>query len=129
MPGRDLGATRRGGLGDETREPRENRDLGEITIADLALLRLTEVEVHGSDLGMGLTDWSDVFTATALPVRIPWLAVRTRSQKLVDPEVQGTWLLVGDRGRWLVSVNGDQVSSAPAGHDADRRLRDPGFRP
>ena len=41
----------------------ESRDAGmsgrmPLTIRDLALLRLTEVEVHGTDLAMGLGGWS-----------------------------------------------------------------------
>jgi hypothetical protein len=102
----------------EVKEPEENRDLGRVTIAGLALLRLTEVEVHGLDLGLGLEDWSDVFVTAALPVRIAWLATRRSNHRAVDRGVQGSWLLVGDDGAsWRVAVEGDEVTSGPA----DRR--------
>lgn len=57
-------------------EPAGNRDLGPVPLARLALLRLTEVEVHGSDLDVGLPDWSATFVDLALPFRVGWLAVR-----------------------------------------------------
>ena len=52
------------------REPDDLPDLGTLTLAQLALLRLTEVEVHGTDLGLGLADWSADFVGTALPFRV-----------------------------------------------------------
>lgn len=58
------------------REPAANADLGTSPLTRLALLRLTEVEVHGSDLGVGLPAWSDTFVDLALPFRLWWLAVR-----------------------------------------------------
>ena len=42
-------------------EPSDNPDLGLIPLSRLPLLRLTEVEVHGSDLALGLGDWSTTF--------------------------------------------------------------------
>jgi hypothetical protein len=102
----------------EIEEPEDNRDLGRTTIADLTLLSLTEVEVHGGDLGLGLEDWSDVFVRSALPFRVAWLATRRSNHRAVDRGVQGSWLLVGDDGaRWRVSVDGERVSSGPADHD------------
>ena len=99
----------------EIEEPEDNRDLGRTTIADLALLCLTEVEVHGGDLGLGLRDWSNVFVRSALPGRVAWLATRRSNHRAVDRDVQGSWLLVGDDGaRWRVSVDGDRVSSGAA---------------
>ena len=35
----------------EIEEPQGSHDLGRTTVSDLALLRLTELEVHGGDLG------------------------------------------------------------------------------
>ena len=97
--------------GTEINEPEDNRDLGRTTLADLALLRLTEVEVHGSDLGLGLQDWSDVFVDAALPARIAWLATRRSNHRAVDPDLQGSWLLVAEDGPcWRISVTGDQVT-------------------
>jgi hypothetical protein len=96
-------------------EPAENPDLGRSTIALLALLRLTEVEIHGSDLDLGLSDWSDVFVANALPVRLGWVATRRSNHRPIARGVQGSWLLRAIDGPcWLVSVHGDRVASEPA---------------
>jgi hypothetical protein len=99
-------------------EPADNPDYGRISISVLPLLRLTEVEVHGSDLDLGLSEWSDTFVEVALPSRIAWLAIRRRDPSLYEPDVQGSWLLAAKGGpRWLVSVNGEEVESRPAGPD------------
>jgi len=52
------------------REPEAQHDLGPLPLARLPLLRLTEVEVHGSDLDVGLDDWRDEFVEVALPFRL-----------------------------------------------------------
>lgn len=57
-------------------EPAGNSDLGSVTLRTLAVLRLTEVEVHGTDLAIGLESWSDDFVAAALPMRLHRLAAR-----------------------------------------------------
>jgi hypothetical protein len=57
----------------EVIEPRDNPDLGPIRLGRLPLLRLTEVEVHGTDLGLNLGDWSELFINTVLPMRLEWL--------------------------------------------------------
>jgi hypothetical protein len=94
------------------REPVGNPDLGETTIAGLALLRLTEVEVHGSDLDLGLSDWSDVFVKSAFPFRIGRLASPRSRQRAVESGVQGSWtLLATDGPSWRISVSGDEVTS------------------
>lgn len=74
----------------EVREPDENPDLGAVPLARLALLRLTEVEVHGSDLDLGLPDWSDTFVDLALPFRLGWVAARRPPGASTD--VEGTWI-------------------------------------
>lgn len=48
-------------------EPSDNVDLGPITLWTLALLRLTEVEVHGHDLDLGLSPWSATFVESCSP--------------------------------------------------------------
>jgi uncharacterized protein (TIGR03083 family) len=99
----------------EVSEPDRQPDLGRLTVARLALLRLTEVEVHGSDLGLGLDDWSDLFVRAALPFRLDWLNVRRTNHRAVDDQVEGSWLLVADDGpTYLVSVAGTTVRSRPA---------------
>ena len=102
------------------REEAGTTDLGVVPLAMLALLRLTEVEVHGTDLDLGLADWSDVFVTTALPVRLGWLATRRSNQRPVDPEVEGRWLLAATDGpAWRVGVRHGQVTSEPAEHGSD----------
>ncbi len=96
------------------REPRDNPDLGETTISGLAILRLTEVEVHGSDLDVGLDDWSDVFVRSALPFRIGRLASGRSRQRALDSGVRGSWILVATDGpSWRISVGDDEVASEP----------------
>ena len=58
------------------REPPDNPDLGTVPLAWLPIFRLTEVEVHGTDLGLGLPPWSDVLVRHALPMRLARLAAR-----------------------------------------------------
>ena len=92
-------------------EPAGNPDLGPVTIERLALLRLTEVEVHGTDLDLGLDDWSEFFVAHALPIRLGWLATRRSNHRRVDTAVEGSWLLVAADGpSTVVSVRGPQVT-------------------
>jgi uncharacterized protein (TIGR03083 family) len=103
-------------------EPSGPADLGTITVGVLALLRLTEVEVHGVDLDLGLADWSDLFVAQALPFRLGWLAARRSNHRAVDAGLVGTWLLAASDGpTWRVAVSGPAVDSQPVppGTEAD----------
>ena len=96
------------------REPADNLDLGDTTIAGLAILRLTEVEVHGSDLDVGLGDWSDLFVKSALPFRIGRLTSSRNCARAVDSGVRGSWALVATDGpSWRVSVSVDEVTIEP----------------
>ena len=96
-------------------EPAGNPDLGPTRVAHLALLRLTEVEVHGTDLDLGLHDWSAVFVTETLPVRLAWLSTRRTNHRRADPAPQGSWLLHPSDGPCrLVSVHGERVASEPA---------------
>jgi hypothetical protein len=96
-------------------EPADNPDLGTVRLSDLALLRLTEVEVHGSDLDLGLEDWSDLFVTTALPTRLGGLRVRRTNHRQFDETLEGSWLLVAvDGPTFMVSVRGGVVDSHPA---------------
>jgi predicted lipid carrier protein YhbT len=72
---------------------------------------LTEVEVHGSDLDLGLEDWSEVFVAHVLPIRLDWLATRRSNHRSFDRTLEGSWLLVAEDGpATVVSVRGPQVT-------------------
>jgi hypothetical protein len=42
------------------------------------------------------------------------LATRRTNHRQVDESVEGSWLLVADGFRWVVSVAGDRVTSTPA---------------
>lgn len=79
-------------------EPGENQDLGAITLGHLVVLRLTEVEVHGTDLDIAASDWSDVFVRAALPMRVHWLAERRPHPEIADHTIRGTWVLAPDDG-------------------------------
>jgi uncharacterized protein (TIGR03083 family) len=96
-------------------EPPENPDLGPLPLVRLALARLTEVEVHGTDLGLGLGAWSALFVRAALGFRLDWLTVRRSNHRPVDDSLHGSWLLVGSDGPVrLVTVAGSTVRSEPA---------------
>ena len=79
-------------------EPPDKRDLGPIPLGRLPLLRLTEVEVHGTDLGLRLGDWSKLFVDTVLPMRLSWLNVRRANHRAFGADLQGSWLLVETDG-------------------------------
>jgi uncharacterized protein (TIGR03083 family) len=99
----------------EVTEPDDNRDLGPLALSRLPLLRLTEVEVHGSDLGLGLNAWSDVFVAVALPFRLDWLNTRRTNHRAVDDSLEGAWLLTATDGpTFRVSTHDRTVESRPA---------------
>ena len=99
----------------EVVEPEGQADLGPIELVRLPLLRLTEVEVHGSDLALGLDDWSETFVEAALPFRLEWLNTRRSNHRAFADTLEGSWLLVATDGpTWLVTVNGPRVTSVPA---------------
>ena len=95
-------------------EPADNIDLGPIPLARLALLRLTEVEVHGTDLDLGLGEWSPRFVSAALADRLAWLTTRRSNHSPVDTDVTGTW--------WLDASDGPtwRVEAGPTGVDVSR---------
>jgi hypothetical protein len=96
----------------------ESRDVGELrrmplTISDLALLRLTEVEVHGVDLGIGLSEWSTEFVDVALPRRISWLGRRTPPKLGESAHFPASWLFASTDGpSYLVLI--DQAGQTAA---------------
>ncbi len=99
----------------EVVEPPDNPDLGPLLVSGLPLLRLTEVEVHGTDLGLGLDDWSELFVKAALSARLSRLGVRRTNHSDFDHSLKGSWLLIATDGpTFSVSVSGDDVESRPA---------------
>jgi Mycothiol maleylpyruvate isomerase N-terminal domain len=104
-------------------EPKHNPDLGPIPLGRLPLLRLTEVEVHGTDLGLNLDDWSELFISTVLPMRLEWLNTRRANHRAFDTQLEGSWLLVAvDGPTYRVSVDsGTKAESRPASPYAHAR--------
>jgi uncharacterized protein (TIGR03083 family) len=99
-------------------EPPGQADLGELGMDQLAMLRVTEVEVHGVDLDLGLDDWDPQFVDAALRFRLDRLNARRTNHRPFDAEVCGSWLLRATEGpAHLVAVDGFTVRSRPA--DAD----------
>ena len=110
------------GWGVDVVEPPENRDLGPVPLRHLPLLRLTEVEVHGTDLGLNLGEWSEIFISTVLPMRLEWLNIRRANHRAFDAKLEGSWLLVATDGpTYKVSVDGPNVESQAAGPNTQAR--------
>ncbi len=59
------------------------------TLIGLVLLRLTELEVHGADLDLGLSPWSSVFGPAVLPQRL-------RRLRALPASPARTWLFHAD---------------------------------
>lgn len=74
------------------REPEGHHDLGPQQVFALAVLRLTEVDVHAVDLDVGIEDWSDAFCRVGLPLRLQRLGKHLANNPSPEPIV-GTWLL------------------------------------
>ena len=96
----------------EGSRPGDTFDLRSLSLAELALLRLTECEVHGSDLGLGLHDWSPLFVSLALPFRVALLRTRRLDQPGIPASTAGSWLLIATDGpTHVVSVTQGRVQS------------------
>lgn len=89
--------------------------LAGLTLSDLALLRLTEVEVHGTDLDLDLSEWSTTFVTAALPFRLGWLTTHRSNHKPAKTSITGAWVIVAREGQtFTVSAKGDQVEFFPS---------------
>jgi maleylpyruvate isomerase len=106
-------------------KPFTETELGTAQFGRLVGLRLTEVEVHHSDLavGFGPRDWSGELTQTCLPLRLASLE-RYRRRPDADQTIDGTWLLVCDDldRRWHVRADHAEVAIVdiePASRDDD----------
>ena len=97
-------------------EPANNPDLGNVPLRRLLLARLTEVEVHGTDLDAGLGQWSETFVAAALPMRLEWMNTRRTNHRAVDESVRASWVLRADDRAlsWRIDVDGASLRSAPS---------------
>ena len=112
-------------------EPPENRDLGPITLWTSALLRLTEVEVHGHDLGLDLSPWSATFVEAALPTRLRWLPSRRSNHQAADESIDGSWaLVVTDGPAFRIHAAGAEVEVevVEAAPDVDAAITGPAGR-
>jgi hypothetical protein len=104
----------------EVVEPPDNPDLGTVPLARLALARLTEVDVHATDLDVDAPDWSQSLIEVGLPTRLAWLATRRTNHRAFDGAIRGSWLLNATDGpRWLVAVDGDRIEARPATEEDD----------
>ena len=97
-------------------EPADNPDLGSINLWTLALLRLTEVEVHGHDLDLGLSRWSETFVSTALPMRLRWLPTRRSNRRGTERLVDGTWAIARPDGSGRRSASDGSIIEPEARH-------------
>ncbi|HEU5082014.1 MAG TPA: maleylpyruvate isomerase N-terminal domain-containing protein [Acidimicrobiales bacterium] len=96
-------------------EPPGSPDLGEVPLARLSLARLTELDVHGTDLDIGAPDWSSSLVRIGLPTRLRWLSTRRTNHRPFDASIQGSWILDAHDGpRWFVEVARAGVTSRPA---------------
>ncbi|MEM8934616.1 MAG: maleylpyruvate isomerase family mycothiol-dependent enzyme [Acidobacteriota bacterium] len=99
-------------------EPDDNPDLGPMSLGALAVLRLTEVEVHGVDLDVGAADWSDAFIAAALPLRLRWLPDRRAHCEDGEHGATGSWSFRPDEGDPVtitVDADGARVDDGATG--------------
>ena len=100
-------------------EPEDNPDLGPLGLGRLPLLRLTEVEVHGSDLDLGLGGLERVLRARGPSVPVWTGSISGGPAGCPADRIDGSWLLVATDGPvHLVTVRGESVSSVPAAADA-----------
>ena len=99
-------------------EPRARTIVPEMMMAQL--FRLTELEVHGGDFGLGLGEWSETFVRVALVSRLDRLNARRSNHRAVDGGIEGSWLLVATDGpTYRVAIHDSVVDARPvAGDDA-----------
>lgn len=78
--------------------PDDSEDPRDLTVHDLLVLRVTELEVHGTDLAVGLEDWTAGFVAAALPFRLRGMDGRWPAEP-----VSGSWVLAPEgHDPWVV---------------------------
>lgn len=90
----------------------------------LALLRLTELEVHGTDLEIGAKQWSDLFVDTALDARLRWLPARRLSTGSGDTEPHATWRLeTTDGPAYTITTTQTETTDSTTDISADATIR------
>ena len=72
-----------------SREPDGAVDLGPQTVERLAILRLTEVEVHAVDLNIGVEDVERHVRRLGLPMRFERLALRLSNSPVPEQRPRG----------------------------------------
>ncbi len=96
-------------------EPPDRPDLGSVSLWTLAMLRLTEVEVHGLDLDLDLSPWSPTFIDGALPMRLHWLPSRRSNNRITDQTIDGTWAVAATDGpTFIIRAQGAAVAVTEA---------------
>ena len=103
----------------------DDPDHGSMPLSRLLALRLTETEVHSTDLDLpGIDPWDDAFVHAVLPLRVAWLD-RARHRPDADLTVDGSWHLTDDDRHWIVAAtNGDVQAGISVEHrDADCTIR------
>jgi maleylpyruvate isomerase len=101
-------------------------ELGTMQFGRLIGLRLTEVEAHHADLGIGFSprSWSPELTQTCLPLRVASLA-RFRRRPDADHDIDGSWLLACDDldRRWRVETHHAEAAIEESHRDAPANAR------
>lgn len=101
-----------------SREPDGKRDLGPQTVEQLAILRLTELDVHAVDMHIGITEWSETFARVGLPLRIDRLGKFLSNNPAAPERPDGSWLVRADDGRaYRVTSNAGIVTTRVAEWD------------
>jgi uncharacterized protein (TIGR03083 family) len=84
-------------------------EFGPVALSRYLALRLTEFEVHGTDLALpGTGDWHGSFVDAVLPLRVSWLALARRRPD-ADLAINGTWSIGCGNRRWRVNADGADV--------------------
>lgn len=103
-----------------SREPAGKRDLGPQTIEQLAILRLTELDVHAVDMNIGIARWSDTFSRVGLPLRIDRLGKYLANNPAAPERPDGAWLIRAHDGRSYRVTSYDGIVTTRAAERDER---------
>jgi uncharacterized protein (TIGR03083 family) len=107
--------------------PVREAHLGSVRLTRFLILRITELEVHRTDLQLGTLDWDERFVAIALPLRIAWLPRHHRTRADADLSIDGTWKLRADERSWVVEASGSDATVRVADDPADAVISSTSF--